>query len=351
MNKNLNLMDILKDCPKGYKLYSTIYGEVKFEGIINDNNYPIVFKYSDIVCEFHVGNVTNDGRHKVNNSGECTLFPEKHQRDWSKFKVEPEMVDGEFYYCDYKGGKYIFIYKEKEDLYKTNNYAIIKINKPPYGLKQNAPIYCGYLAYFDELRKATEEEKQQLLNVIKRDGYKWDEEKKELMKIEPEMVDGEIYYAKIGFVEWIFIYKRTYTFKTSHYVAVLNNYLMEFNNICTTHNEDIIILRNVTEEEKRMFFNIIEKNGRKWDADKKELVRIEKKFDISTLQPFDKVLVRDWNDSVWRCNIYEYYKKGQCYPFITMNGVCNQCVPYNDETKHLVGTTKMPPEKYINWEE
>ena len=354
MNENLNLVDILRDCPRGMKLYSTIHGEVKFEQIITDNKYPIVFTYSDIACEFYIGSVTKDGRHKIKYCGECTLFPSKDQRDWSKFKIEqiePEMVDGEFYYCNYKGKKYVFIYKKKDDLYKTNNYAIIKINDLPFLLKQNTPIYCGNVVYFDELRKATEEEKQLLLNVIKREGYKWDADTKELMKIEPEMVDGEIYYTRINLAEWIYIYKKNYTFKTMHYVAVLNNHFMLFNDICTTHNEDIKVLRKATEEEKQLFFEIIKKNGRKWDVIKKELVRIEPKFDINTLKPFDKVLTRDWDDSVWRCNIYEYFKKGKCYPFITMNGVCNQCVPYNDETKHLVGTTKMPPKKYINWEE
>ena len=186
MKEELNLMDILKDCPKGYKLYSTIHGEVKFEQIITGEKYPIAFSYCDIACEYHIGRVTKDGKNMYSCCGECTLFPEKHQRDWSKFKVEPEMIDGEFYYCNYKGRKYIFIYKKKDDLYKTNNYAIIKINESPYVLKQNAPIYCGYLAYFDELRNATEEEKQQLLNVIKRDGYKWDEDRKELVKAEPK---------------------------------------------------------------------------------------------------------------------------------------------------------------------
>lgn len=42
MNENLNLVEILKDCPKGTKLYSTIFGEVKFGGIEDYSVYPIV---------------------------------------------------------------------------------------------------------------------------------------------------------------------------------------------------------------------------------------------------------------------------------------------------------------------
>lgn len=185
MNENLNLANILKECPRGTKLYSTVHGEVEFYKIVGNTDYPISFEYKNKKGGTNMATVTMEGKYS-NVGGECILFPSKDQRDWSKFKVEPEMIDGEFYYCNYKGRKYVFIYKEKDDLYKTNNYAIIKINELPFLLKQNAPIYCGNVVYFDELRKATEEEKQLLLNAIKRDGYNWDADKKELIKVEPK---------------------------------------------------------------------------------------------------------------------------------------------------------------------
>lgn len=81
MNKNLNLVEILKDCPNGIKLYSTIYGEVIFTGINHSSIYPITFTI-DESCS-----VTIDGRHNNDYSGECTLFPSKDQRDWSEFKI------------------------------------------------------------------------------------------------------------------------------------------------------------------------------------------------------------------------------------------------------------------------
>ena len=324
MNKNINLVDILKDCPKGTKLYSTIYGEVEIVEIRNNCTIkdPIIYKYKNVDGDYYVGSATIDGKFTAFPDGECTLFPSKDQRNWDKFKVEPEMIDGEFYYClsNLTGNSFIFIYK-KHILYKTNKYVSLSIPSSIL-FKEDDDIVTNN-ENIAELRKATKEEKQQLLNTIKRDGYKWDEEKKELIEIESELVDGEIYYNRTNLVEWIYIYKKNYTFKTMHYVAVLNNNFMAFNNICITHNEDIKVLRKATDEEKRLFFEIIEKNGRKWDVIKKELVRIEPKFNINTLKPFDKVLTRDWDDSVWRCNIYEYFKKGKCYPFITMNGVCN----------------------------
>ena len=78
---------------------------------------------------------------------------------------------------------------------------------------------------------------------------------------------------------------------------------------------------------------------------------IEPKFDISTFQPFDKVLARDCNTHKWKCGFYDSYMKGGSFPFVTTVSAYKQCIPYNTETKYLAGTQKMPPEKYITWEE
>ena len=84
MNENLNLVEILKDCPKGTKLYSLIFGDVELEKISNDENdkYPIFIRLhaNTIAC------VAKDGRYIGIYDGECVLFPSKDQRDWSKFK-------------------------------------------------------------------------------------------------------------------------------------------------------------------------------------------------------------------------------------------------------------------------
>lgn len=85
------------------------------------------------------------------------------------------------------------------------------------------------------------------------------------------------------------------------------------------------------------------KDQRDWSKFK---VPVEK-FDYSTLKPFDKVLVRDENDCHWRCGFFSFMYNNEMF--------CGcrwiQGIPYNDETKHLVGTTEMPDEKYIWWKE
>ena len=89
MNENLNLVEILKDRPKGTKLYSTVFGEVKFMGIKENAPYPIIVKVNNENFE----SFTADGRIIVYFDGECTLFPSKDQRDWSKFKLKKPKFD------------------------------------------------------------------------------------------------------------------------------------------------------------------------------------------------------------------------------------------------------------------
>lgn len=82
MNENIDLTKILKDCPRGKKFYSTVFGTVEFDRIDKENSsYPIaLITIYDGKCS-----VTADGRNHNLFNGECTLFPSKYQRDWSKF--------------------------------------------------------------------------------------------------------------------------------------------------------------------------------------------------------------------------------------------------------------------------
>ena len=165
MNENIDLTKILKDCPKGWKFYSTLYGEVEFEKIKKESEYPIVI----ITKHGNNSDIKSDGRYYGEyDDGECTLFPSKDQRDWSKF---------------------------------------------------SAP--------------------------------------------------------------W--------------------------------HKKD--------------------------------------KFDPKTLQPFEKVLVRDLNGHIWVCDLFSYIKECTQFPYKCMTSYYKCCIPYNDETKHLLGTTDEAPEYYRYWED
>ena len=83
--------------------------------------------------------------------------------------------------------------------------------------------------------------------------------------------------------------------------------------------------------------------------DVEEILNIEieekPKFDPSTLQPFDKVLVRDLKHEMWVARLFDYYEYGFYY---TTSSACSWkcCIPYNDETKHLHRTIAEAPEFY-----
>lgn len=79
--EKLDLTKILENCPKGWKLYSTVLGEVSFVEINNDEYYSIIVKLKDGVVE----SFAIDGKMIAHFDGECTLFPSKNQRDWNKF--------------------------------------------------------------------------------------------------------------------------------------------------------------------------------------------------------------------------------------------------------------------------
>ena len=88
MNENLNLAEILKDCPKGTKLYSTIYGDVEFERIDIIIPHPIVVR----INETSTDSFTADGKLFGEFDGECVLFPSREQRDWSKFNPQTKQT-------------------------------------------------------------------------------------------------------------------------------------------------------------------------------------------------------------------------------------------------------------------
>ena len=163
MNENIDLTKILKDCPEGTPLYSSTLGDVTFKEIDNGVIYPIIVSCFNNINE----SFTADGK-MIKNKGECTLFPSKDQRDWSKF---------------------------------------------------NAPWYK------------------------------------------------------------------------------------------------------------------------------------KRKFDPKTLKPFDRVLGRDCDNRIWKCNLFSHITEQDSFLYKCVGNAYIYCIPYNDDTKHLVGTTDEAPEYYRYWED
>ena len=81
-------------------------------------------------------------------------------------------------------------------------------------------------------------------------------------------------------------------------------------------------------------------------------IKPKEKFDPKNLQPFDKVLVRNAYYGRWICNFYSHEMGEGCeYKYDCAGSNYKYCIPYNDDTKHLVGTTEEAPEYYRYWED
>ena len=78
----------------------------------------------------------------------------------------------------------------------------------------------------------------------------------------------------------------------------------------------------------------------------------KEKFDPNTLKPFDKVLVKLSNDDIWIADFFSYYDKLEKYmKYVCVTHLAVFCIPYNDDTKHLLGTNKEAPEFYKYWDD
>ena len=160
MNEKLNLVEILKDCPEGTKLYSLVHGDVELEAVSQkeDAVYSIEIKLSDFSTEYY----TKDGRVFADYLGECVLFPSKDQRDWSKFnpkklKFNPNTLQpfDKVLVRDSCKDKWICDFFSHIDSCNTYKYVTLKIGYKcciPYnddtkhlvGTTEEAPEYYRY---------------------------------------------------------------------------------------------------------------------------------------------------------------------------------------------------------------
>ena len=77
----------------------------------------------------------------------------------------------------------------------------------------------------------------------------------------------------------------------------------------------------------------------------------EQRFNPKTLKPYDKVLVRDCNIGNWVCDLFSHIGDKDTYPYYCVGNYYRWCIPYNDDTKHLIGTSELPSKYYRYWEE
>ena len=123
--------------------------------------------------------------------------------------------------------------------------------------------------------------------------------------------------------------------------------ILKSGGLCDFNEDGTIELEGITSDEIMLYPSRDQRDWSKFTAPwyKKE------KFDPKTLKTFDRVLTRHSWDEKWDINFYSYTKPSWPFPYTCMDKSYKYCIPYNDDTKHLVGTTDEAPEFYKYWEE
>ena len=310
MNENLNLVELLKDCPVGTKFYSSYLGkDVFFKGI--QDNY--------IECEYHSTidspfNSTIQFRKEGSffKDGECMIFPSKDQRDWNKW--HRPFKDGDILAFTFGRKPTIYIYREN-GTHNTSYYAAYS--------SENNKFYgdgTGALASNrDDLRFATENEKKKLFDVLRENGYQWNPETKTLEKlIVPKFKVGDRIRHKL--------------------TGNVHKVLFVLSNGYDGGVYDVAITNEI---------------GKSIDIKEQDYYElVPSKFDPKTLQPFDRVIVRDFDNQKWMACLFSHIENGAYHKFKTSSGLgWHQCIPFNNDTKHLVGKMDKASEFYKYWEE
>lgn len=323
MTEKIDIAEILKDKPENTKLYSPLFGEVYFSHVGGGN----------IAVEHHGGISLffSSGRFFDLDESEPLLFPSKEMRNWSKFawkKGDVLYSAGLKEYCVFNkfisDGYLMFISKYNVD---ENTKRVVPKTYDP---DKNTVNY----------EKVSDEKATEIISLIEEHyGGKLNLSTLEIEK-QSEFKDGDIVVTdavpSLCYSKCILILKgdlNTNENSANSYVFYnINNNRISFDVLDTTIRDRNIHL--ATDSEKQQLFDALEKEGKAWDAEKKQIVDLKPKCEF---KPFDKVLSRRCSEDYWVLNFYSHKTD---YYHICIDGSSNlYCIPYNEETAHLRGTT------------
>ena len=280
---------ILKNCPKGTKLYSPIYGEVEFTEVSVVTG-SIGCKTNNGVTRFYPDGTYYKG-------GECMLFPSKEQRDWDEFMIP--FKDGDIIIrTEFNPGcKYY-------NIAIFSNYNANATNRMTVHCQVNGVDKFRTRMNIDhkDWRLATAEEIKRFFTRMHESGYDFKNGK--LIPL-PKFKVGDT------------ITNGIYTFKVAHI-----DDLYYYEKICTTVNK----LR-IQEQDK-------------WKI---------KKFDINSLKPYDKVLVKN-GDGCWYPTLVSYVNSASQVYLIDCEEDAKCVIPF-EGNEHLIGEYDDPDPYYITWQE
>lgn len=311
MEKDINIAEILKDKPVGLKLYSPTFGCIRFNGVYKDK----VYFYSE---DTNAHSVNQYG--KMYDGGECIIFPSKEMRDWEKFAwkrgdvlvnsdKDVHVIFEKFEddaYTKFRGKHYLWeeCYDEKEFQLETSAFE-----------------------------KANDDDAQTYISTIEeRLGGKLNRETFEIEKTQPEFKDGDIVcISGMGYLAYGIVKSIDYSSKKLEYYVLNDMSTLKFEDWLSFEDKQI---QPITETQQIILFDALAKEGKTWDAEKKAIVDLKPKCEF---KPFDKVLSRRCSEDYWVLNFYSHKTD---YYHVCIDGSSNlDCIPYNEETAHLLGTT------------
>ena len=310
MEEMINIAKILKNKPKGTRLYSPIFGECAFS-LVREETDDICVKKHNGVKEFF------DSKGLYNALGECLLFPSREMRDWSKFAWKK----GDVLISDCG---FVCIFKE----WASDDYT--KFNG----------------CYFDGMPNAKTDKYSKLDNNTAY-GYIREIERKlggklnlETLEIEKqlEFKNGDVLFVKCDkqdFIE-IFNYSKKNGDLYDHASLDTATQDLDISGKYKIDKDKITEIRLATDSEKQQLFDALAKENKKWDAEKKAIVNLPKK---SEFKIFQKVLVRNYNGEEWIPGFFFRIHNDGCRYILVCGEIYKQCIPYNDHTEHLLGTT------------
>ncbi len=146
MNNNIDLTEILKDCPKGWELYSCVHGMVRFEKFKHDD-YPVLVKFGDYLY----ASFTYDGKIAKYPGGECCLFPSKDQRDWSRFTA-PWYKMERFDPKTLKPFDKVLVRDDYDDVWCCRHFSHIRNQYKEYKYATTSSFYKCCIPYNDDTK-------------------------------------------------------------------------------------------------------------------------------------------------------------------------------------------------------
>lgn len=322
MEQKLNIAKILKNKPRGTKLYSMIHGKCSFEAVTDE-----IFKINFCTSKFGLtqsGECTLIKFGNMYDGGECIIFPSKEMRDWSKFSWQKGDV-----LISSDGGTEVIFDKWYDDTY-TSFYCKHYLNSED---KNKIVYYEEFLCTTARYSLEDKDIVQTYINAIEEKlGGELNRETLEIEKAHPEFKDGDIVcISGMGYLAYGIVKSIDNSSKKLEYYVLNDMSTLKFEDWLSFEDKRI---QPITETQQIILFDALAKENKAWDAEKKQIVDIKKEHQF---KPFEKVLVRDSYDDMWRASFFSHIKEDDGR-YVTTCFTWKFCIPY-EGNEHLLGTT------------